>query len=195
MSVHRSISLWGVWYLQRKSTPKNEVLRLKTLDLRRHWKWRNWCDLEDLVFIRGTWSVKTFVFVVSFSLSWVIGNTVLLKGVEEILRKNFHVMLNSKSYTYQSLRVKPLEISYSSVTFFSDRDEVLLVTEEFVLTEELGIRQCGLPTQWGTWKPWGIWESNFRPLLCCAPAVPKYLIHLTVLSLRGISVLSCRAAP
>ena len=132
VSVHMSISLWGVWYLQRKSTPKNEVLRLKTLDFWRLWKWRNWCDLEDLVFIRGTWSVKTFVFVVSFSLSWVIGNTVLLKGVEEILRKNFHVMLNSKSYTYQSLRVKPLEISYSSVIFFSDRDEVLLVSKEFV---------------------------------------------------------------
>ena len=56
------------------------------------------------------------------------------------------MMLNSKSYTYQSLRVKPLEISYSSVNFFSDRDEDLLVSEEFVLTEELGIRQCGLPT-------------------------------------------------
>ena len=55
-------------------------------------------------------------------------------------------MVNSKSYTYQSLRVKPLEISYNSVIFFSDRDEVLLVSEEFVLTEELGIRQCGLPT-------------------------------------------------
>ena len=55
-------------------------------------------------------------------------------------------MLNPKSYTYQSLRVKPLEISYSSVIFFSDRDEVLLVSEEFVLTEELGICQCGLPT-------------------------------------------------
>ena len=151
MSVHRSISLWEVWYLQRKSTPKNEVLRLKTLDFWRLWKWRNWCNPEDLVFIRGTWSVKTFVFVVSFSLSWVIGNTVLLKGVEEILRKNFHVMLNSKSYTYQSFRVKPLEISYSSFNFFSNRDEVLLVSEEFVLTEELGIRQCGLPTQWGTW--------------------------------------------
>ena len=26
-------------------------------------------------------------------------------------------------------------------------DEVLLVAEEFVLTKELGIRQCGLPTQ------------------------------------------------
>mgnify|MGYP001950981835 CR=1 FL=1 len=107
--------------------------------------------LKTWIFMRGLWSMKTFVFVVSFSLSWVIGNTVLLKGVEEILRKNFHVMLNSKSYTYQSLRVKPLEISYSSVNFFSDRDEVLLVSEEFVLTEELGIRQCGLPTQWGTW--------------------------------------------
>ena len=55
-------------------------------------------------------------------------------------------MLDSKSYTYQSFQVKSLEISYSSVIFFSDRDEVLLVSEEFVLTEELGIRQCGLPT-------------------------------------------------
>ena len=91
--------------------------------------------------------MKTFVFVVSFSISGVIGNTVLLKGAEEILRKNFHVMLNSKSYTYQSLRVKPLEISYSSVNFFSDRDAVLLVTDDFALTEELGIRQCELPTQ------------------------------------------------
>ena len=35
----------------------------------------------------------------------------------------------------------------SPVIFFSDRDEVLLVSEEFVLTEELGIRQCGLPTK------------------------------------------------
>ena len=42
--------------------------------------------------------------------------------------------------------MKPLEISYSSVNFFSDRDEDLLFCEEFVLTEELGIRQCGLPT-------------------------------------------------
>ena len=55
-------------------------------------------------------------------------------------------MLNSKSYTYQSLRVKQLEITYSPVIFFSDRDGILLFSEEFVLTEELGIRQCGLPT-------------------------------------------------
>ena len=56
-------------------------------------------------------------------------------------------MLNSKSYTYQSFQVKPLEISHSSAIFFSDREEVLLVSEEFVLTEELGIRQCELPTK------------------------------------------------
>ena len=70
-----------------------------------------------------------------------------VKGVEVKLRKSFQVMLSSKSYIYQSLRVKPLEISYSSVILFSDKDEVLLVSEEFVMTEELGIRQCGLPTQ------------------------------------------------
>ena len=55
-------------------------------------------------------------------------------------------MLISKTYTYQSFRVKPLEISYSSVNFFSDRDGDLMFSEEFVLTEELGIRQCDFPT-------------------------------------------------
>ena len=84
-------------------------------------------------------------------------------------------MLNSKSYTYQSLRVKPLEISYSSVNFFSDRDEVLLVSEEFVLTEELGIRQCGLPTSEEHDSPEEFDSSNIRQLLCYAPVVPKYL--------------------
>ena len=61
--------------------------------------------------------------------------------------ENFPSDAQLKSYIYQSLRVKPLEISYISVNYFSDRDEVLMVSEEFFLTEELGIRQCGLPTQ------------------------------------------------
>ena len=75
-------------------------------------------------------------------------------------------MLNSKSYTYQSLRVKPLEILYSSVNFFSDRDEVLLVSEEFVLTKDLEIRQCGLPTSEEHDSP-----EEFEPQIsdrCCA---------------------------
>ena len=76
------------------------------------------------------------------------------------------MMLNSKSYTYQSLRVKPLEISYSSVNFFSDRDEDVLVSEEFVLIEELGILQCGLPTSEEHDSP-----EEFEPQIsdcCCA---------------------------
>ena len=71
--------------------------------------------------------------------------------------------------------MKPLEISYSSVNFFSDRDEDLLVSEEFVLTEELGIRQCGLPTSEEHDSPKEFESSNFRPLLCYALAIPKYL--------------------
>ena len=55
-------------------------------------------------------------------------------------------MLISNPTPTQSFRVKPLEISYSSVNFFSDGDGDLLFSEEFVLTEELGIRQSGLLT-------------------------------------------------
>ena len=171
---------WRFWYFWRLSW--------------RLWKWRNWCNPKDLVFIRGTWSMKTFGFVVSFSLSWVIGNTVLLKGVEEILRKNFHVMLNSKSHTYQSLRVKPLEIWDSSVNFFSDRDEVLLVSEEFVLTKELGIHQCGLPISEDHDSP-EEFDSQISDRCCAMRQLSQISTHLTVISLKGIYVLSCWATP
>ena len=91
--------------------------------------------------------MKTFVFIVSFSLSFTHRKHRTVKGGRGKTKEKFPSDAHLKSYTYQSLRVKPLEISYSSVNFFSDRDEVLLVSEEFFLTEELGIRQCGLPTQ------------------------------------------------
>ena len=108
--------------------------------------------LKTWIFIWGLWSVKTFVFIVSFSSSWVIGNTVLLKGVEVILRKLISMWCSSQNPTpTQSFEWSHWKCHISSVNFFSDRDEDLLVSEEFVLTEELGIQQCGLPTQWGTW--------------------------------------------
>ena len=75
-------------------------------------------------------------------------------------------MLISKSYTYQSFRVKPLEISCSSINFFSDRGEDLLVSEGFVLTEVLGIHQCGFPTSEEHERP-----EEFEPQIsecCCA---------------------------
>ena len=142
---------------------------LKTLKVKKLvWPWRLGIHSRNMK--REDFCFRSFIF--SF-LSHRKHRTV--KGLDEILRKNFHVMLNSKSYTYQSLRVKPLEISYSSVIFFNDRDEVLLVSEEFVLTEELGIRQCGLPTSEEHDSPKEFESSNFRPLLCYAPTVPKYL--------------------
>jgi hypothetical protein len=74
-------------------------------------------------------------------------------------------MLNSKASTYPILRVKPLEISCSSVKFFSDRDDDLLVSEEIGLTEELGFRQCELPTSEEYDKSEDFHSSRFRPLL------------------------------
>ena len=85
------------------------------------------------------------------------------------------MMLISKPTHTQSFRVKPLEISYSSVNFFSDRDEDVLVSEEFVLTEELGIRQCELPTSEEHDSPEEFESSNFQLLLCYAPTVQNIL--------------------
>ena len=143
---------------------------LKTLKVKKLvWPWRLGIHLRNMK--REDFCFRSFIF--SF-LSHRKHRTVK-GGRGNTKETDFQVMLISKSYTYQSLRVKPLEISYSSVIFFSDRDEVLLVSEEFVLTEELGIRQCGLPTSEEHDSPEEFESSNFRPLLCYAPAVPKYL--------------------
>ena len=89
--------------------------------------------------------------------------------------------------------MKPLEISYSSVNFFSDRDKDLLVSEEFVLTEELGIRQCRLPT---SEEHDSLEEFEPHPTVVVLRAsCPKISTHLTIISDKGIYVLSCRAAP
>ena len=131
--------------------------------------------LKTWIFMRGLWSVKTFVFVVSFSLSWVIGNTVLLKGVEVILRKVISKWCSSQNPTpTQSFQVKPLEISYQFSQFLQWQRQ----------------RSSGL---WGICFDWGVRNSLVRiaytvrnmialrntklkiwPLLCYAPAVQKY---------------------
>src|SRR4051812_6559815 len=103
-------------------------------------------------------------------------------------------MLISKSYTYQSLRVKPLGISYNSVSFFSDRDEVLLVSEEFVLTEELEFasKDCLQVRNMIVLRNLSL---KFPTVAELRASCPKISIHLTVISLKGIYVLSCRASP
>ena len=111
----------------------------------RLWKWRNWCIREDLIFMREIWSLKTFVFIVLFFSFLSHRKHRTVKGGRGNTKETFPSDAQLKILHLQSLRVKPLEISYSSVNFFSDRDEDLLVSEKFVLTEELGIHQCGLP--------------------------------------------------
>ena len=83
-------------------------------------------------------------FILSFLSHWKHRT---VKGGRGNTKEKFPSDAHLKILHLPILRVKPLEISCSSVNFFRDRDEVLLVSEEFVLTEELGIRQCGLPTQ------------------------------------------------
>ena len=97
--------------------------------------------LKTWIFMRGLWSVKTFVFVVSFSLSWVIGNTILLKGVEVILRKLISKWCSSQNPTpTQSFQVKPLEISYQFSQFLQWKRR----------------RSSGL---WGICSDWGVRNS------------------------------------
>ena len=91
--------------------------------------------------------MKTFVFIVLFFSFLSHRKHRTVKGGRGNTKEKFPCDAQLKILHLPIPRVKPLEISYSSVNFFSDRDEVLLVAEEFVPTEELGIRQCGLPTQ------------------------------------------------
>ena len=113
---------------------------LKTLKVKKLvWPWR--LNIHARNMKREDFCFRSFIF--SF-LSHRKHRTI--KGGWGKTKEKFPSDAHSNSYTYQSFRVKPLEISYSSVNFFSDRYEDLLFSEEFVLTEELGIRQCGLPT-------------------------------------------------
>ena len=124
--------------------------------------------LKTSIFMRGIWSVKTFVFVVSFSSSWVIGNTVLLKGVEVILRKEISKRCSSQNPTpTQSFEWSHWKSHISSVNFFSDRDEDLLVSVEFASADYLHSDEHDSLEEF---KP-----QNIQPLLSRALAVPKYL--------------------
>ena len=100
--------------------------------------------LKTWIFMRGLWSVKTFVFVVSFSLSWVIGNITLLKRVEVILRKLISKWCSSQNPApTQSFRVKRLEISYQ----FS----------QFLQWQRRSSSGC-----WGIFSDWGVRNSPMR---------------------------------
>ena len=139
-----SISRWGVWYLQWKSTPKNECLRMKTLVLLQTlkvkklvWPWRLGIHLRNMK--REAFCFRSFIF--SF-LSHKKHRTV--KGSRGNTKESdFNVMPISKSYTYPILRVKPLEISYKFSQFLQWQRR----------------RSSGI---WGICSDWGFRNSPVR---------------------------------
>ena len=117
-----------------------------------------------------------------------------VKGGRGNTKENFQLMLNSKASTYPILRVKPLEISCSSVKFFSERDDDLLVSEEIGLTEELGFSQCELPSLRNMIAMRNLWvwiPSVLVLSASCLKGSYPYKGHI----IRGIYVLSCQVAP
>ena len=91
--------------------------------------------------------MKTFVFVVSFFFFLSHRKHRTIKGGRGNTKENFPCDAQLKILHLPIPSSEAIGNLMRSVILFSDRDEVLLVSEEFVLTEELGIRRCGLPTQ------------------------------------------------
>ena len=195
MSVHRSISLWGVWYLQRKSTPKNEVLRLKTLVFLKTlkvkklvWPWRLGIHLRNMK--REDFCFRSFIF--------------------SFLSHRKHCTVkggwgNTKEKFPCDAQLKILHLPNPSSEAFGN----LIQFSQF-----LQWQRWSSSGRWWIFSDWGVRNSPvriaytvrnmiaLRNLILKFPTVavlrascPKISTHLTVISLKGIYVLSCRAAP
>ena len=195
MSVHRLYKSMRSLNLHWKSTPKNECLWLKTLVLLKTLNWRNFCDLEDFDIHARNLEREDFCFR-SFIFSFLShrNHRTVKGGRGNTKETDFHVMLISKSYIYPVLLVKPLEISYQFSQFLQWQRR----------------RSSGL---WGSCYDWGVRNSsvrigytvrnmialsnsNLKSDRCCATRqLSKISYHLTVISFKGIYVLSCRVAP
>ena len=195
MSVHRSISLWGVWYLHRKSTPKNECPHLKTsvfsktLDMRKLvWPWRLGYSCKD----NEAWRLLFRSFIFSF-LSHRKHRTV--KGGRGNTKEKFPC----------DAQLKILHLPIPS----SEAIENLIQLSRFLQWQRRS--SSGL---WGICSDWGVRNSPvriaytvrnmiaLRNLILKFPTVavlcascPRISTHLTVLSLKGIYILSCRSSP
>lgn len=190
-----SISLWGVWYLQRKSTPKKwsssteDFGFLKTLKVKKLvWPWRLGIHLWNMK--REDFCFRSFIF--SF-LSHRKHRTV--KGGRGNTKEKFPC----------DAQLKILHLPIPS----SEAIGNLIQFSQFLQWQRR--RSSGL---WGICSCWRVRNSPVRiaytvrnmialrnlrvkiptvavPCVSC----PKISTHLTVISLKGIYVLSCRAAP
>ena len=152
--------------------------------------------LKTWIFMRGLWSLKTFVFIVFFFFFLSHRKHRTVKGGRGNTKEtDFQVMLISKSYTYPILSSEAIGnlIQFSHILHWQRWSS------------------SGL---WGICSDWGVRNSPvriaytvrnmtaLRNLIVKFPTVavlctscPKISSHLTVISLKGIYVLSCRAAP
>ena len=122
--------------------------------------------LKTWIFMPGLWSVKTFVFVVSFSLSWVIGNTILLKGVEEKLRKSFQWCSSQNPIPTQSFRVKPLKISYQFSQFLQWKRR--RSSSLWGICSDWGVRNSRVGIAYPVRNMIALRNSNLKSDRCCA---------------------------
>ena len=142
----------------------------------RLWKWRNWCDLEDLDIHARIMKREDFCFR-SFIFSFLSHRKHLTVkgGWGNTKETDFHVMLISKSYTYPIVLSEAIGnlAQFSHILQWQRRSSSGL----WGICSDSGVRNSPvrITYKWGTWSPCGIRTPIFWPLLCYAPAVPKYL--------------------
>ena len=160
----------------------------------RLWKWRNWCVREDLIFMREIWSLKTFVFIVLFFSFLSHGKHRTVKGGRGNTKEKFpcDAQLKILHLPIPSSEAIGNLIQFSHILQWQRRSS------------------SGL---WGICSDWGVRNSPvriaytvrnmiaLRNLILKFPTVavlcascPKISTHLTVISDKGIYVLSCWAA-
>ena len=172
---------WRFWYSRRLSW--------------RLWNWRNWCVREDRIFMRGIWSLKTSVFIVLFFSFLSHRKHRTVKGGRGNTKEKFPC----------DAQLKILHLPIPS----SEAIGNLIQFSQFLQWQRQS--SSGL---WGICPDWGVRNSPvriaytvrnmiaLRNLILKFPTVamlcascPKISTHLTVISLKGIYVLSCWAAP
>ena len=133
-----------------------------------------------------------YTFIFSF-LSHRKHHTV--KGVEVIQRKVLSKWCSSQNPTpTQSFRVKPLEISYQFNQFL--QWQRWRSSGLWGICSDWGVRNSLVPISYTVRNMIALRNLNLKSDHCCATRqLSKISYHLTVISLKGIYVLSCQAAP
>ena len=162
----------------------------------RLWKWRNWCDLEDFDIHARNLKREDFCFrCFIFSFLSHRKHRTVKGGQGNTKETDFQVMLISKSYTYPILRVKSLEISYQFSQFLQWQRR--WSSDLWGICSDRGVRNSPVRIAYTVRNMIALRNSNLKYPTVAEPraSCPKISYHLTVISAKGIYVLSCRAAP